>query len=144
MLFLCQKCFDSVVGQIEESFSHVNTVTIRVQSQTPDCVVTTRRGRVTIHGATNQPTAADQPSSSALTNTLAFKYNLLDHLGKTPAQITILELLHTSLLHKEILDKALMETQVPTDINVEQFQAMVAHLATPHSHLFRSFFRYIS
>jgi len=119
--------FDSIVGRIEESSNHVNTIII--WAQTPDCIVTTCHGRVSIRGA---PTN-DQLSTSAPTNPPStHKYNLLDHLDKTPAQISILELLHTSPLHKEVLDKALMETQVPTNLNFDQFQAMVGHIASPH------------
>jgi len=64
------------------------------------------------------------------------KYNILDHLRKTFAPILILELLKISPMHKQILDKALLESHVPNAINVEQFQAMVGHLTSTHSLVF--------
>ncbi|GLJ04943.1 hypothetical protein SUGI_0007520, partial [Cryptomeria japonica] len=52
---------------------------------------------------------------------------------KIPALISILELLRISPTHKAILDKILRDTIVPTDLNVDQFQAMVGYLSIPHS-----------
>ncbi|WP_044908681.1 retropepsin-like aspartic protease, partial [[Clostridium] innocuum] len=46
-----------------------------------------------------------------------------------PAQISILDLLRTSPIHQEILDKALKEGHVPTDINTTQFETLVGHLS---------------
>ena len=56
----------------------------------------------------------------------------MDQLKKTPAHISILELLRLSATHREILDKALNEMYVPTNLNQDQFQAMVRHLTMPH------------
>lgn len=47
-------------------------------------------------------------------------------------QISIFELLELSPLHKDILEKALRSTNVPIDIDVEWFQAMVNHISSPH------------
>ncbi|GLJ23513.1 hypothetical protein SUGI_0445470 [Cryptomeria japonica] len=58
---------------------------------------------------------------------------LEEKLGKTLALISILELLRISPTHKAILDKILRDTAVPTDLNVDQFQAMVGYLSIPHS-----------
>ncbi|GLJ29604.1 hypothetical protein SUGI_0583760 [Cryptomeria japonica] len=53
--------------------------------------------------------------------------------GRTPALISILELLSISPAHKAILDKTLRDTSIPTHLNLDQFQAMVGYLSVPHS-----------
>lgn len=53
-------------------------------------------------------------------------------MKRTNAQISILELLKISYAHREILDKALLTTNVPKDLDVDQLQSMVGHLASPH------------
>ena len=35
-------------------------------------------------------------------------------------------------MHKDILEKSLRSTNVPTDIDAERFQAMVNHISSPH------------
>lgn len=52
----------------------------------------------------------------------------MEQLEKTPALISILELLCLSPSHKTILDQALQEASVPTNLNTDQFQAMVGSL----------------
>lgn len=47
-------------------------------------------------------------------------------------QVSILELLKLSLTHKEILEKALVETTIPNNLDAKQFQAVVGHLIVPH------------
>ncbi|GLJ28698.1 hypothetical protein SUGI_0565650 [Cryptomeria japonica] len=64
--------------------------------------------------------------------TIAKQYNLVEQLQKTPAQISILELLKLSPAHKEILEKALVDTTVSKDLDIDQFQTMVGYLTTPH------------
>jgi len=57
----------------------------------------------------------------------------MDQLHKTPAHISMLELLRLSPSHKSILDKALAEASIPMNITEEQFQTMVGHITSPHS-----------
>ncbi|GLJ42866.1 hypothetical protein SUGI_0888550 [Cryptomeria japonica] len=49
-----------------------------------------------------------------------------------PTQISILELLKVSPMHKEILEKALVETIVSKYLDIDQFKNMVGHLIAPH------------
>ena len=49
-----------------------------------------------------------------------------------PTHISIFELLELSPSHKEILEKYLHSTNVPTDIDNGRFQAMVNHISLPH------------
>jgi len=78
--------YDSIVGRIEPSSHHVNTITI--QAQAPNCTVTTRRGRVSIHTApTSDPTPASlsnpPPPRPTTRPSPTNQYSLLEHLGKT-------------------------------------------------------------
>ncbi|GLJ27782.1 hypothetical protein SUGI_0545240 [Cryptomeria japonica] len=91
---------------------------------TSECHVTTYRGKITLQGA---------PAKNTASSSTKPEYDLLEQLGKTPALISILELLRISPTHKSILDKTLRDTSVPTDLNVDQFQAMVGYLSIPHS-----------
>lgn len=47
------------------------------------------------------------------------QYNLVDQLKKEPTQISILELVNISLAHKDILEKALVDTIVPNNLDVD-------------------------
>ncbi|GLJ08444.1 hypothetical protein SUGI_0088870 [Cryptomeria japonica] len=89
-----------------------------------ECNVTTRRGKITLQGA---------PAKNTASSSTKPEYDLVEQLGKTPALISILELLRISPAHKAILDKTLRDTAIPTDLNVDQFQAMVGYLSIPQS-----------
>ncbi|GLJ50598.1 hypothetical protein SUGI_1077960 [Cryptomeria japonica] len=91
---------------------------------TSECHVTTRRGKITLQGASTKNTASSSTKH---------EYDLVEQLGKTPALISILELLRIFPAHKAILDKILRDTTIPTNLNVDQFQAMVGYLSIPHS-----------
>jgi hypothetical protein len=52
-------------------------------------------------------------------------------LRKKSAQITILEILKISLVHKNILEEALVNTIVDIDLDVKKFQVMVRHFSSP-------------
>ncbi|GLJ22018.1 hypothetical protein SUGI_0412480 [Cryptomeria japonica] len=89
-----------------------------------ECNVTTRRGKFTLQGA---------PAKNTTSSSTKPEYDLVEQLGKTPALISILELLRISSAHKAILDRILRDTPVLTNLNVDQFQAMVGYLSVPHS-----------
>ncbi len=59
-------------------------------------------------------------------------YNIVDQLQRTPAQISIFELLELSPRHKQILEDALCMVNVPNNLDIDQFQNMVNHIASPH------------
>lgn len=94
--------------------------TIRIKEQESSCAVTTCQSKIVLKGAPSNP-----PKPTPMS-----QYNLLDHLGKIPTQILILELLKMSPMHHVVLDKALTESTIPTDIVVDQFKARIGHLAT--------------
>lgn len=57
---------------------------------------------------------------------------MVDQLQRTSARISILKLLKISPAHREILDQALLATNVPKDLDIDKFQSMVSHLTSPH------------
>jgi hypothetical protein len=66
------------------------------------------------------------------TQQLKSQYNLLEKLGKIATQISILELLRICPNHRASLDKALRDTSIPTDLDVNHLQEMVVYLANSH------------
>ena len=54
------------------------------------------------------------------------------HIPWTPVQISKFKFLELSPLHKEILEKALRTTYVPTYIDVEWFQATANNISSPY------------
>jgi hypothetical protein len=75
------------------------------------------------------------PSGKGLkitTNPNATSYSVLEQLKWTNTQISIFELLKILLAHRQILDKALIEANVPQDLNLERFQSMIGHLTSPY------------
>lgn len=65
-------------------------------------------------------------------------YSILDQLQQTNDQIMIFELLKILAAHRKILDKALIEENVPQDLDLDRIQSMVGHLTSPY---YMSFFK---
>ena len=137
-----------IINNIRTEDGYINTITVK---RAPQCNATTRSGKVTIAGPPparqvkitipgpsakqSQPASyAKQPKPVPTPQKWKPKsqFNLIDQLGKTPAQIYILEFLRISPAHKDILDKTMLESLVPKDIDVNQFETMVGYLTTPH------------
>ena len=66
------------------------------------------------------------------TTSMPTSYSILDQLQRTNAQITIFKLLKTSPSHRQILDKALTEVNIPQDLDLERSQSIVGHLTSPY------------
>lgn len=98
-------------------------IVVTIKGPSAECGVTMRHGKITVQGIPSQ--SRTQPTFPISNPN---KYNLLDHLKKTLAHISILELLRLSPAHREILEKALSGSYVPEDIDIDQFQAMVGHI----------------
>ncbi|RDX91180.1 hypothetical protein CR513_26874, partial [Mucuna pruriens] len=58
------------------------------------------------------------------------EYELLDHLNKTPARISLLSLLLSSENHRNLLLKVLKEAHVARDITVERFGGIIGSLTS--------------
>ncbi|GAU44257.1 hypothetical protein TSUD_400030, partial [Trifolium subterraneum] len=57
-------------------------------------------------------------------------YKIIDQLGQTPSKISMLSLLLSSEAHRDTLLKILNEAHVTKDITVDQFDGVVANIAT--------------
>ena len=69
---------------------------------------------------------------SKLTINPKANYNLVDQLQRNPTQISIFEILELSPKHKKVLEDALHMENVPNNLDIDQFQNMVNHIASPH------------
>ncbi|XP_070019613.1 uncharacterized protein [Nicotiana sylvestris] len=67
----------------------------------------------------------------------AREYSMVDHLNKTPAQISILSLLQNSETHRNALMKVLSEAYVSTNITSGEMSNMVEHVLESHKITFR-------
>lgn len=121
--------YDNMINTLSEEDNTINVVVIKEKLRKASSNVVTRgqASKITL------PTIAPRILISSQASTSSSKqYNLVDQLQRTPAQISILELLKLSPTHKEILEKALVETNVPLNLEVDKFQNMVGHLFYPH------------
>lgn len=111
--------YDNIITYITQGESRVSM--IQVKGKDPQCAITKWCTHISLLG----PSTSSQPAP------VSSKYNILDHLGKTPAQISILDLLKFSPIHQEILTKSLHDRHVSNNIDPTKFQALVGHfLAT--------------
>lgn len=102
--------YGNLIGCIFEKKPFVNV--INIQGPSNECAFTSRGVQFNITGPL---------VSSALSAPSKSPYNILEHLGNMPVQISILDLLRTSPIYKDILDSALTESRVPSDINATYF-----------------------
>ncbi len=79
--------------------------------------ITRGQAKVVLH--TNQNPKTSAPSKSTSPSTIS-SYDIVHQLQKTPAQISIFELLEFSPLHKEILEKAFHATCVPPNLDLDK------------------------
>ena len=72
----------------------------------------------------SNPSVPHAPIVPSISQRPASCYDVLSQLGKTPTQISILEILTTSPIHKEILETTLLESHVPKNINASQIMIL--------------------
>lgn len=94
--------YDNVINHILAYDNQVNVIKIKDKQEHAPVNVTTWAQKYVLKGSTSK--AKTLPKT---------QYNLVDQLQKTPAQISILELLKISPTHKDILEQALVDTIVP-------------------------------
>ncbi|XP_070045488.1 uncharacterized protein [Nicotiana tomentosiformis] len=100
----------------------------------------TRTGRVYTPenlGGTSKEVASKPPIVETGNDDLCRKvqareYSVVDHLNKTPAQISILSLLQNSDTHRNALMKVLSEAYVPTNISNGEMANMVGQVLESH------------
>nr|XP_027103105.1 uncharacterized protein LOC113724393 [Coffea arabica] len=98
--------------------------------------VVTRSGKTVSPFETTIPIQAnsDPPIKPAITEKEAVdflkrlqrsEYNIIEKLSKSPAQITMLDLLFSSDMHRDALIDVLTKAQIPRDISVDNFSNVV-------------------
>nr|XP_027090280.1 uncharacterized protein LOC113711316 [Coffea arabica] len=102
--------------------------------------VVTRSGRIaspfgaTVPIQTNRP---EQPAKPTITEKEALdflkrlqrsEYNMVEKLSKSPVQISMLDLLFSSDMHRDALLEVLTKAQIPKDISVANFSHMVGNV----------------
>ncbi|XP_070050040.1 uncharacterized protein [Nicotiana tomentosiformis] len=103
-----------------------------------------RTGRVYIleHlGGTSKEAASKPPVVETVHDDLwrkvqAREYSVVDHLNKTPSQISILSLLQNSETHKNALMKVLSEAYVPANVTSGEMANMVGLVLESHKIIF--------
>ncbi|XP_027065115.1 uncharacterized protein [Coffea arabica] len=110
----------------------------KVPKKEVDAII--RSGTIIGEPAVDEPSKAkenDVLTKPTVTNEEAFnflkmlkknEYKVVEQLDKMPAQVSILNLLLTSELHREALLKVLTEAQVPKNIPVDKFTHVVKHV----------------
>ncbi|XP_071920618.1 uncharacterized protein [Coffea arabica] len=80
------------------------------------------------HAVPTKPIVTDDEAFNFLKMLKKSEYKVVEQLDKMPAQVSILNLLLTSELHREALLKVLTEAQVPKNIPVDKFTQIVKHV----------------
>ncbi|XP_070008134.1 uncharacterized protein [Nicotiana sylvestris] len=86
--------------------------------------------------ATTRQTVIETKPDDLWKKVQAKEYSVIDHLNKTPAQISILSLLQNSVAHKNALIKVLSESYVPNNITSGEMTNMVGQVLESHKIMF--------
>ncbi|XP_027168552.1 uncharacterized protein LOC113768407 [Coffea eugenioides] len=91
------------------------------------------QSRARVKSPTPKPRVFENEAVDFLNMLKRSEYKIVDQLARRPTQISFLNLLLTSELHREALLKVLNEAQVPKDIPVDKFSNIVGNvLAVNH------------
>nr|XP_027077061.1 uncharacterized protein LOC113700823 [Coffea arabica] len=82
------------------------------------------------HEPTPKPAVAEKEAWDFLKRLKRSEYNVIEQLNKMPAQISILDLLFSSDLHRDALLEVLTKAQIPKDISVDNFSHIVGNVLT--------------
>ncbi|XP_027067827.2 uncharacterized protein [Coffea arabica] len=80
--------------------------------------------------ATTKPAVTEKEAWDFLKRLKRSEYNVVEQLNKMPAQISILDLLFTSDLHRDALLEVLTKARIPKDISVDNFSHIVGNVLT--------------
>ncbi|XP_071933055.1 uncharacterized protein [Coffea arabica] len=72
-----------------------------------------------------KPTITEKEAVDFLKRLQRSEYNIVEKLSKSPAQITMLDLLFSSDVHRDALIDVLTRAQIPRDISVDNFSNVV-------------------
>ncbi|XP_071923087.1 uncharacterized protein [Coffea arabica] len=111
-----KKCLKEEVSTIATSGRIVKNSDIDVQS------------RAKVKSPTPKPRVSENEAVDFLKMLKRSEYKIVEQLDRMPSQISFLNLLLTSELHKEALLKILNETQIPKDIPVDKLSNIVGNI----------------
>ncbi|XP_027150237.1 uncharacterized protein LOC113750467 [Coffea eugenioides] len=111
-----KKCLKEEVSTIATSGRIVKNSDIDVQS------------RAKVKSPTPKPRVSENEAVDFLKMLKRSEYKIVEQLDRMPSQISFLNLLLTSQLHKEALLKILNETQIPKDIPVDKLSNIVGNI----------------
>ncbi|XP_039169727.1 uncharacterized protein LOC120293963 [Eucalyptus grandis] len=116
---------EEIVIEVPQPYEYVNNKAVP-WSYDLDVDLVTRSGR-TYGQASTQPVkpVTDEEAKEFLAVIKASEYNVVDQLRKMPAQISLLELLMTSLVHQKSLMKVLSEIRVPEIVEADKLEEFV-------------------
>ncbi|XP_071926130.1 uncharacterized protein [Coffea arabica] len=75
-----------------------------------------------------KPTITEKEALDFLKRIQRSEYNVLEKLSKSPAQISMLDLLFSSDMHRDALIEVLTKAQIPRDISVDNFSHVVGNV----------------
>nr|XP_027100978.1 uncharacterized protein LOC113720259 [Coffea arabica] len=75
-----------------------------------------------------KPTITEREALDFLKRLQRSEYNVIEKLSKSPAQISMLDLLFSSDVHRDALLEVLTKAQIPRDISVDNFSHVVGNV----------------
>ncbi|XP_071914058.1 uncharacterized protein [Coffea arabica] len=75
-----------------------------------------------------KPTITEKEALDFLKRLQRSEYNVVEKLSKSPAQISMLDLLFSSDMHRDALIEVLTKAQIPRDISVDNFSHVVGNV----------------
>ncbi|XP_071933141.1 uncharacterized protein [Coffea arabica] len=75
-----------------------------------------------------KPTITEKEALDFLKRLQRSEYNVVEKLSKSPAQISMLDLLFSSDMHRDALIELLTKAQIPKDISVDNFSHVVGNV----------------
>ncbi|XP_071901729.1 uncharacterized protein [Coffea arabica] len=86
--------------------------------------------KISNHEPTAKPAVTEKEAWDVLKRLKRHEYNVVEQLNKMPAQISILDLLFSSDLHRDALLEVLTKARIPKDISVDNFSHIVGNVLT--------------
>nr|XP_027086647.1 uncharacterized protein LOC113708386 [Coffea arabica] len=75
-----------------------------------------------------KPTITEKEALNFLKRLQRSEYNVVEKLSKSPAQISMLDLLFSSDMHRDALIEVLTKAQIPKDISVDNFSHVIGNV----------------
>ncbi|XP_027122081.1 uncharacterized protein [Coffea arabica] len=86
--------------------------------------------KISNHEPTTKPAVTEEEAWDFLKRLKRSEYNVVEQLNKMPTQISILDLLFSSDLHRDALLEVLTKVRIPKNISVDNFSHIVGNVLT--------------